>query len=64
MSLMSKIEYLIVPKGTKFTGSGNLGLKEIYIIWFFIYLFNLFIFLKLFSTIDDFGFKRELAFFS
>ena len=26
--LMSKIEYLIVPKGTKFTGSSNLGLKS------------------------------------
>ena len=27
--LMSKIEYLIVPKGTtKFTGSGELGLKN------------------------------------
>ena len=29
MRLMSKGEYLIVPKGTKFTGSGKLGLKEI-----------------------------------
>ena len=27
MRLMSKTEYLIVPKGTKFTGSGKLGLK-------------------------------------
>ena len=27
MRLMSKFEYLIVPKGTKFTGSGKLGLK-------------------------------------
>ena len=27
MRLMSKGEYLIVPKGTKFTGSGKLGLK-------------------------------------
>ena len=26
MRLMSKIEYLIMPKGTKFTGSGKLGL--------------------------------------
>ena len=26
MRLISKIEYLIVPKGTKFTGSGKLGL--------------------------------------
>ena len=26
--LMSKGEYLIVPKGTKFTGSGKLGLNE------------------------------------
>ena len=26
MRLMSKSEYLIVPKGTKFTGSGKLGL--------------------------------------
>ena len=25
--LMSKGEYLIVPKGTKFTGPGKLGLK-------------------------------------
>ena len=25
MGLMSKIEYLIVPKGTKFMGSGKLG---------------------------------------
>ena len=25
---MSKGEYLIVPKGTKFTGSGKLGLKD------------------------------------
>ena len=28
MRLMSKGEYLIVPKGTKFTGLGKLGLKE------------------------------------
>ena len=28
MRLMSKGEYLIVPKGTKFKGSGKLGLKE------------------------------------
>ena len=27
MRLMSKGEYLIVPKGTKFTGSGKLGLN-------------------------------------
>ena len=27
MSLMSKIEHFIVSKGTKFTGSGKLGLK-------------------------------------
>ena len=27
MRLMSKGEYLIVPKGTKFTGSGKLGFK-------------------------------------
>ena len=27
MRLRSKGEYLIVPKGTKFTGSGKLGLK-------------------------------------
>ena len=26
MRLMSKGEYLIVPKGTKFTGAGKLGL--------------------------------------
>ena len=26
MKLMSKGEYVIVPKGTKFTGSGKLGL--------------------------------------
>ena len=28
MRLMSKGEYLIVPKGTKFTGAGKLGLKS------------------------------------
>ena len=28
MRLMSKGEYLIVPKGTKFTGSGKLGLTN------------------------------------
>ena len=28
MRLMSKGEYLIVPKGTKFTGAGKLGLKN------------------------------------
>ena len=28
MRLMSKGEYVIVPKGTKFTGSGKLGLRE------------------------------------
>ena len=28
MRLMSKIEYLIVPKGTKFTGSDKLGLNQ------------------------------------
>ena len=28
MRLMSKGEYLIVPKGTKFMGSGKLGLNE------------------------------------
>ena len=27
MRLMSKGEYPIVPKGTKFTGAGKLGLK-------------------------------------
>ena len=27
MRLMLKIEYLIVPKGTKFTGLGKLGLR-------------------------------------
>ena len=27
MRLMSKGEYVIAPKGTKFTGSGKLGLK-------------------------------------
>ena len=27
MRLMSKGEYLIVPKGTKFKGSGKLGLR-------------------------------------
>ena len=26
MRLMSKSEYLVVPKGAKFTGSGKLGL--------------------------------------
>ena len=30
MRLMSKGEYVIVPKGTKFTGSGKLGLSLIY----------------------------------
>ena len=30
MRLMSKGEYLIVPKGTKFTGSGKLGLGKKY----------------------------------
>ena len=30
MRLMSKGEYLIVPKGTKFTGSGKLGLNTTY----------------------------------
>ena len=29
MRLISKGEYLIVPKGTKFTGAGKLGLKTI-----------------------------------
>ena len=28
MRLMSKGEYLIVPKGTKFTGAGKLGLRN------------------------------------
>ena len=28
MRLMSKGEYLIVPKGTKFTGAGKLGLNQ------------------------------------
>ena len=28
MRLMSKGEYVIVPKGTKFTGAGKLGLKK------------------------------------
>ena len=28
MRLMSQIEYLIQPKGTKFTGSGTLGLTR------------------------------------
>ena len=32
MRLMSKTEYLIVPKGTKFTGSGKLGLKALTLI--------------------------------
>ena len=30
MRLMSKGEYVIVPKGTKFTGSGKLGLMFYY----------------------------------
>ena len=34
MRLMSKGEYLIVPKGTKFTGSGKLGLRH----WFLVLL--------------------------
>ena len=29
MRLMSKGEYLIVPKGTKFTGLGKLGLNDV-----------------------------------
>ena len=29
MRLMSKGEYLMVPKGTKFKGSGKLGLKAL-----------------------------------
>ena len=29
MRLMSKGEYVIVPKGTKFAGAGKLGLKTI-----------------------------------
>ena len=29
MRLMSKGEYVIVPKGTKFTGSGKLGLRTV-----------------------------------
>ena len=29
MRLMSKGEYLIVPKGTKFTGAGKLGLMQV-----------------------------------
>ena len=33
MRLMSKGEYLIVPKGTKFTGAGKLGLKYLYSIY-------------------------------
>ena len=32
MGLMSKGEYLIVPKGTKFTGAGKLGLN-VHIFW-------------------------------
>ena len=28
MRLMSKLEHLIVPKGTKFAGSGKLGLTQ------------------------------------
>ena len=28
MRLMSKAEYLIIPKGTKFTGLGELGLNK------------------------------------
>ena len=28
MRLMSKSEFLIVPKGTKFAGSGKLGLRN------------------------------------
>ena len=29
MRLMSKSEFLIVPKGTKFTGPGKLGLNDL-----------------------------------
>ena len=34
MRLMSKGEYFIIPKGTKFTGSGKLGLKNWFFVWF------------------------------
>ena len=44
MRLMSKGEYVIVPKGTKFTGSGKLGLisfKGVYPIGIYkLYIFN------------------------
>ena len=33
MRLMSKGEYVIVPKGTKFTGAGKLGLTYPLHIW-------------------------------
>ena len=33
MRLMSKGEYLIVPKGTKFTGSGKLGLISHFLLY-------------------------------
>ena len=31
MRVMSKSEYLIVQKGTKFTGSGQLGLSKMFL---------------------------------
>ena len=34
MRLMSKGEYVIVPKGTKFTGSGKLGLNDQLLLFF------------------------------
>ena len=38
MRLMSKGEYLIVPKGTKFTGSGKLGLRgAAWVHWLFLF---------------------------
>ena len=42
MGLMAKSEYLIVPKGTEFTGSGKLELKT-YSLYHFIYMNSYFI---------------------
>ena len=35
MRLMSKGEYLIVPKGTKFTGVGKLGLNVFFPVFYY-----------------------------
>ena len=55
MRLMSKGEYLIVPKGTKFTGAGKLGLKP-----FFHLVVNILTILNTFAK--QLQFKIESAF--